>query len=121
MRMLAAALVAATVWSCASGAPGSGASPDLPISVQVTNHNWLDVHAYVVVGGQRHSLGLITTTNTLTFQLRRHVGGSRGVVFLALPIGSNLAFVSEELLVEPGDQVVWTIHNNLRQSTVSIH
>lgn len=123
MRRIAAALVAASAWACSSAAPGGGADvrPTGPVSVQVTNQNWSDVHAYVLVGGQRQSLGVITTTNSRTFELSpQMLMGQRGVTFIGLPIGSRLAYVSEELLVAPGDRVVWTIHNNLQQSTVSI-
>lgn len=122
MRKIAAALIATGGWACASAAPGGGIDrPVGPVVVEVTNYNWSDVHAYVLVAGQRQSLGVITTGNTRTFELTHQImTGHRGVAFLGLPIGSNLAYLSEELLVSPGDRVVWTLHNNLRQSTVSI-
>lgn len=122
MRTIAALLVVAGGCACASAPPGGGADrPEGPVTVEVTNYNWSDIHAYVLVAGQRQSLGVITTSNTQTFELTyQMLTGHRGIVFIGLPIGSSLAYVSEEVLVGPGDTVVWTLHNSLRQSTVSI-
>lgn len=119
---LAAALIAAGSWACASARPGEAeVRRSGPVTVEVTNYNWMDIHAYVLVAGQRQSLGLITTGNTRSFELTNQaLASQRGLVLLGLPIGSRLAYMSEEVLVAPGDIVVWRLHNNLRQSTVSV-
>ena len=120
MRRIGAVLLGASaLLSCAS-APGDTGSR-LPATVEVSNYNRLDVHAYVVANGQRYSLGVVTTNNTESFSLPRMVfSSSRELAFLAMPIGSPRSHTTEGLLVEPGDTVLWTITDNLAQSLISV-
>lgn len=119
---LAAAVLALVPLACATANPSpSSGSFDLPVTVEVRNHNWLDVHAYVVGAGQRHSLGLVTTNDRQEFTVPRSaLSTDRTLVFIALPVGSRVGYVSEDVYVEPGDAVVWTIQNNLDHSSVII-
>lgn len=111
-------LVAIAASACAS-APASDAGQPASF-VEVSNYNPLDVHVYVVVSGQRVSLGVVTTSNTESFRLPRLSFSSRHVAFLAMPIGSPRRFVSDELLIQAGDTVVWTITDNIDQSVITI-
>ena len=105
--------------SCAS-TPEGGGSP-VPATVEVSNYNRLDVHAYVIANGQRYSLGVVTTNNARTFTLPSLVfSAGRDLVFLASPIGSARSHASEGILVQPGDTVLWTITDNLAQSMISV-
>lgn len=119
---LAAALIALATIACATASPSPpGGRLDVPVTVEVRNYNWLDVHAYVVGAGQRHSLGLVTTNAQQRFTVPRSaLSSNRTLVFIALPVGSRVGYVSDDLYVEPGDEVVWTIQNNLAHSTLSI-
>jgi len=118
---LAVALLVLVPVACATGNPPAAGGLGGPVTVEVRNHNWLDVHAYVVGAGQRFSLGLVTSNDEQRFTVpSTALSSSRSLVFIALPVGSRLGYVSDEVYVEPGDAVLWTIQNNLALSTVSI-
>jgi hypothetical protein len=120
MKRIGAVLFGTTaLLACASGQ--GGMESGLPATVEVSNYNRLDVHAYVIASGQRHSLGVVTTNNTESFRLPRIVfSSSRELAFLAMPIGSPRSHTTEGILVEPGDTVLWTITDNLAQSLISV-
>lgn len=89
--------------------------------VRVTNQNWNDVRTYVVSGGQRIFLGVVTTNRSVEFDLPREAFGSgRSLVFVARPLGSRETYVSDETLVRPGDTIEWTIANTLSNSFVTV-
>jgi hypothetical protein len=111
-------LFAAVLAACASAPPSGAVGP--PSIVEVSNYNPLDVHVYVIVSGQRVSLGVVTTNSTESFRLPALAFSSRNVAFRAAPIGSGRTYVSDEMLIEPGDTVVWTITDNLAQSVITI-
>ncbi len=115
------ALVPAACATAGGSATSEGVDRPEEAVVEVTNYNWSDIHAYVFAGGQRFSLGLVTSQGTREFTLSRSVlSGTRDLVFVADPIGSVLAYVSDGVYVQPGDRVTWTVHNNLAQSSVSV-
>ncbi len=122
MRATTVIIVAGLLCGCASGGrAGPGEAAAGSVTVEVTNYNWSVIHAYVIVSGQRYSLGLVTTNSTESFPLPRGaLTARRSLVFLAVPIGSPVAYLSDELLVAPGDTIVWTIQNNLSQSSVIV-
>lgn len=117
--------VAILLTACAS-AGGSESEPPVRAGegeavVRVQNLNWSTVHVYVLAGGQRHSLGMVTSTGEETFAIPRGAfATSRELVFLADPVGNVVAYMSDPVLVQPGDRVEWTIHNNLSQSSISV-
>lgn len=119
MRRIGTVLVFAGALAACASAPSSDNVGPRSI-VEVSNYNPLDMHVYVVVSGQRRSLGLVTTNNTESFRLPALAFASRDVAFLAEPIGSPRSYLSDELLIEPGDTVVWTITSNLAQSVITI-
>lgn len=64
---------------------------------------------------------MVTSQNSEVFELPRSaLASDRDIVFIADPIGSVVAFVSDPVLVQPGDQVRWTIQNRLRHSSVFV-
>lgn len=120
MKRFGAVLLGLVSLSSCASTPDDTASP-MPTTVEVSNYNRLDVHAYVVANGQRYSLGVVTTNNAKTFTLPSLVFSSgRDLIFLASPIGSARSHASEGILVEPGDTVLWTITDNLAQSMISV-
>lgn len=119
MRRIGYALLAAGAAAACASTPASD-TDEPPSFVEVSNYNPLDVHVYVIVSGQRVSLGVVTTSNTQSYRLPRLAFSSRNVTFLAMPIGSPRTFVSDELLLQPGDTVVWTITDNLSQSVITV-
>lgn len=90
-------------------------------TLEVRNYNWSDVHVYVISGGQRRSLGLVTSHTSRQFILpRTTLGTARDLFFMADPIGSPRVHVSHGVFVQPGDRVEWMIQNNLAQSSISV-
>lgn len=91
-----------------------------PVSVEVTNHNFLDVNLYAVGGSQTIRLGTVTTNATQTFEVPAGLPLSRGLRFLVDPVGSRSAYLSDEIIVSGGDVVSLVIQSNLGLSSTSI-
>lgn len=120
---LVALVLPLLVTACALGGrgdPSQGAGEE-GLTVEVTNYNWQDMHVYVLASGQRHSLGIVTSQSTQSFDVPSSaLAARREITFLADPVGSVLAYVSDPVLVEPGDRVAWTIQNRLSHSSVFV-
>jgi hypothetical protein len=48
------------LFGCASSGGGSVDAPRAETVIEVTNRNWNTIHAYVISGGRRLSLGLVS-------------------------------------------------------------
>lgn len=113
---------------CASGGAGAASTAEDPSSLdrgsavlEVHNRNWQDMHVYVLAGGQRWSLGMVTSLAERTFDLPDGVFGSAGdIIFLADPVGSVVVYHSDPVLLEPGDRVQWTLQNRLSHSSLFV-
>ncbi|MEZ4417079.1 MAG: hypothetical protein R3E10_15105 [Gemmatimonadota bacterium] len=89
--------------------------------VQVDNHNWLDMHIYLVRDGILWPLGVVTGLNHDTFELPSLATlAGADLRLLADPIGGSGAYVSQSLVINPGDRVQMAIENNLDLSTTSV-
>jgi hypothetical protein len=103
-------VVLATAGACAGRSPETAAQPTDSAAVQVRNQGFSDMVVYVINGGQRIRLGLVTGNSTNTFTIPRHlIRGAGGIQFLADPVGGSRTPVSEEMTVNPGDVVTLTI------------
>ena len=75
-------------------------------TVKVDNQAYLDMTIYVMRGAERVRLGLASGASTSTFVIPADVMlGTSTLRFVADPIGSSRASISEEVNVRPGDQV----------------
>lgn len=111
--------------ACAIGGGGSPqGEPSIdpgPVVVEVNNRNWLDMHIYVVASGQRWSLGQVTSHSTGIYELPEGVFASgNDVVLMADPIGSNVAYRSDPILLERGDRVQWNLAHRLSHSSLFV-
>ena len=127
LRRLAPAALILLLSACAvfGGQSGEEDSPaaerDEIIRVQATNLAWASIHVYAISGGSWQSLGILASQDDETWDLSVSlVGNRREIRLVADPVGSSDAFISEPVLVEPGDLVMWTIQNNLALSSVSV-
>lgn len=125
---LAAVLLAGSVLTGCSSIPGGdepGAEVDVPaegLAVTVHNQNWATIHCYVVLGSRSVSLGQVSTNREETFTVGPGVlGPTRSVRLLADPVGSTDTYLSEPILIEPGDRIEWTLRNPLSQSSIHIY
>ena len=90
---------------------GSKKSRSAPVpqprtSVRVENQGFSDMTIYAIRSGQRVRLGNAPGNSTTTFTIPSNlIFGATPLRFLADPIGSNRTPVSDEITVQPGDQV----------------
>lgn len=123
--LLLAGLFLATACAATSRGPENGpprASYESdPVTVQIENHAWSTMHVYVLAGGQWKSLGQVTSQGSGVYEVPPGMLGSREEIRLAAdPVGRVEAFLSDPILVRPGDAVEWTLQNNLALSSVMV-
>jgi len=86
----------------------------------VENSNWLDAHLYLVRDGMLTSLGFVSGLGKEHLTLPAlATAGAGEVQILVLPIGGSNAYLSPDLVINPGDQVELTVENQLSLSTVT--
>jgi hypothetical protein len=91
------------------------------ITLQVTNHNYLDIIVYVVHDGQRTRIGTVTGSSAEVFTLpRRLLGQAHEMQLYGDPIGSEEFALTELLFVQPGQYIEWTLESDLRRSSVGV-
>jgi len=92
------------------------------VVLRVENHNWLDMHIYVVASGSPlRSLGTVTALSTEELKLPPdvvHAGSDLRLV--ADPIGMTGVYVSPTLIPNPRSVVVLSIENNLDLTSTSL-
>jgi hypothetical protein len=106
-RILLIALLLAACHSARESDNGAPSPTRDSATLQVENRRFSDMTVYVLEGAQRQRLGvaggLATTSFTIPERLVR--GGVTPLRFFCDPIGEEGLPVSEEILVEPGDEV----------------
>ncbi len=79
-------------------------------TLKVDNQAYLDMTIYVMRGAERIRLGLASGASTSTFVIPADVTRSATTIrFVADPIGSSRASISEEVNIRPGDEVTMQI------------
>jgi hypothetical protein len=123
LKSCSMAVTVAVYATLALPVPGSGqGAPDQPVQIVIQNHAYLDMHVYVVDwGGAVQPLGMVLGFTTDTLDLRPpYVGSAQEIQFLADPIGGLGSYVSDPVVVDPGDEVDLQIQNNLNLSSLSL-
>ncbi len=121
----------ALIGSLISTAPGCGLlsrdSPPKPaplhadVSVEVENHNWSDITIYLMTGGLPQRVGMVTALTKASFALPSHRVHTAGSVRLrALPVAGQ-PFTSEDILVQPGQAITWTLESDLDRSSLAVY
>ena len=101
---------------------GSMSEPPANVTLQVTNHNFLDVTVFVLHDGQRIRMGLATGSSTQLFTIPgRLIAQSHEITLLGEAIGSNDRARTELLTVRPGQRIEWTLETDLRRSSVGVY
>jgi hypothetical protein len=122
LTAVAASVMLASAVACApTGRSAGPAEPRTVSFVDVTNSSWFDVVVYSVGSGTRWRLGMVTSMSNRTFRIpRRDLLTSAGLRLMADPIGSPHVFVSERIVMSPGDRVAFTVAPHLAQSYFAI-
>ncbi len=91
------------------------------VSVEVENHNWNDITIYLMTGGLPQRVGMVTALTTASFALPSHRLHTAGSVRLrALPVAGQ-PFTSENILVQPGQAIMWTLESDLDRSSLAVY
>jgi hypothetical protein len=112
---------------CASRSEDSDADPQLSehtaeVALEVENHGWSDIVISLVRGTAVERLGMVRglATETFVFPYRK-LGAGTDVRLRAYPIGGPQAFTSENVLVQPGQWVKWTLESDLTRSFLAVY
>lgn len=91
------------------------------ITVEVRNHNWLDVVIYVVHGGHRTRLMTVVAAGAGSAVLPSHTLRSQGEIrLLAHAVGKPETFLSESIVAKAGMTIDWTLETDLRRSSMAV-
>jgi hypothetical protein len=127
---------AAAIWQLGLGAlllgcAGKSEDPDQDVepsrydaetALEVENHGWSDIVIYLVRGTAVDRLGTVGSLNTMTFVFPyRRLGTGNDVRLRADPIGNARTFTSENLLVQPGQWIKWTLESDLTRSFLAVY
>jgi hypothetical protein len=92
------------------------------VSVEVENHNWSDIVIYLMRGNQPRRLGMVTSLSTIHFAFPyRSLSTGGNLRLRAYPIGGPGAYTSEDLVLQPGQLVKWTLESDLSRSFLAIY
>jgi hypothetical protein len=98
-------------------------SPDnSEIQLEVENHHWSDVVVYLMNGSQSQRLGTVggVSTDRFIFPYRQLATGGR-VRLRAHPVGGQGSFTSEDVVIQSGQGLKWTLESDLKRSTLSVY
>jgi hypothetical protein len=92
------------------------------VALEVENHGWSDVVIYLVRGTAVDRLGMVGSLSTKSFVFPyRKLGIGTDVRLRADPIGGPRTFTSENLLVQPGQWIKWTLESDLTRSFLAVY
>ena len=95
---------------CTHNQPDPNAEPAPVTRLRVQNQAFLDMTIYVFRGPQRLRLGIANGNSTTRFTIPASlIFGATPLRFQADPIGSTRQSISEEITVNPGDEVTLLI------------
>ena len=105
-RSFLIAMLGLAAAACGGSKQSSAPIPQPRTTVRVENQGFSDMTVYAIRSGQRVRLGNAPGNSTTTFTIPANlIFGATPLRFLADPIGSNRTPVSDEITVQPGDQV----------------
>ena len=125
IRVLTASFLCfAAASACASArhseeTPSPGNSETM---LEVENHNWRDVVIYLMNGNQSQRLGMVggVSTKNFVFPYRQIATGGK-VRLRAHPVGGLPSFTSEDVVIQSGQSLKWTLESDLKRSTLTVY
>ena len=98
------------------------ADSEAVVSLQIANHNWSDIVIYVLRDGQPSRIGVATAASSTSFLLPRRMFGQAGEIqFWGRPIGAAGNAYSENVIVQPGQWIEWTLEDDLNRSAIGVY
>jgi hypothetical protein len=95
--------------------------PQIPVVLEVENHNWADVILYVVHDGVQTRFAQVAAAHTLSVEIPEHLQGAMGVIRIAARrIGGTDSYVSQAISLRGNSSVRFTIESSLNRSTVGV-
>ena len=105
-RLFFTAILGFAVAACGGSKSNSAPIPQPRTTIRVENQGFADMTIYAIRSGQRVRLGQATGNTTTTFTIPANIiFGATPLRFLADPIGGRGTPISDEITVQPGDQV----------------
>jgi hypothetical protein len=119
--LLASGCAARSVPQGEEDAPDDAHGESVEMALEVENHNWSDVVVYLMRGSQSRRLGMVTAASTAHFTFPyRDLGTGGNARLRAHAVGGPQAVTSETLLVQPGQDIKWTLESDLRRSFLGV-
>jgi len=105
-RYFFTATVGLAVAACGGSKSKSAPIPQPRTTVRVENQGFADMTIYAIRSGQRVRLGQASGNSTSVFVIPANlIFGATPLRFLADPIGGRGTPISDEITVQPGDEV----------------
>ena len=125
IRVLTASFLCLAAASACGSARHFKESPspgDPEILLEVENHHWSDIVIYLMNGTQSQRLGIISgvSTKNFVFPYRQIATGGR-VRLRAHPVGGQGSFTSEDVVIQSGQGIKWTLESDLKRSTLTVY
>jgi hypothetical protein len=117
-------LLLSVLGACRSRGPDTSVQPDTNamVSVEVESHYQGDIIVYLVQGDQRQRLGTVTALSKAEFSFPyRRLQMSSSTRLMAYPLAGAQAYLSEPLLMQPGQWVSWTLESDLDRSSLAVY
>jgi hypothetical protein len=123
-RGIAVLLLLTALGACRSKGSDASVQPDpnATVAVEVESHFQGDIIIYLVQGGQRERLGTVTALSRAQFSFPyRRLQMSSTTRLMAYPLAGAQAYLSDPLLVQPGQYVSWTLESDLDRSSLAVY
>jgi hypothetical protein len=92
------------------------------VLLEVDNHHWNDIVVYLMNGNQSQRLGMVggVSTGNFVFTYRQIAAGGK-VRLRAQPVGGQASFTSEDVVIQSGQGLKWTLESDLKRSTLAVY
>lgn len=125
--LLAAALGTAAT-ACSAPRPDMTAAEPEPASMNsegfsliLNNRHYLDVNVFVHHDGQASRVAMVTGSSSSAVVVPRWMLGKGGVIrLIAEPIGEYSSYVTDNLVIQPGQIVELNVENAIARSNYSV-
>lgn len=119
--LIAAGVIGVAAAGCASsGASAEGEASERNVMVLVENNHWQDATVYVMGAGPRARLGTVTSMTSKWFRVPPTLQDPAGLRLRAELIGSTGGQGTGRILVKAGEEVRWTLENQLGLSSYAV-